>query len=826
MKTKSNMKTKSVVSALCALLGFAALADSYTFTTGTVIPLGAKNAPASHVTTSGSMAVASEKHVDSTKKDGTLTINLNNATAGDYVLWMLGTADNYTSVYTLTVTDGSTYTRAITVNQKNTRADTKLSSSNLNDSNSTTVNAQPAFLDLDDLPEGDLTLTFKIDSSTGNWAGNYGYFTIYNSSSVPALDVSTVTDTALSSLSSQSYISTCYTNDYIQYEGNGVAFGSTKHGAVAAFALNVPNKATVSFAYDAGSMNSANTVHKWMLLSNDSADNVSETFTKEIAKTSGWWGDGVAQNYSMDFGLLPAGYYTLCCYVTNSDTSVWAGNFGNFTFTYEASTDLDIDDNYTLTENVANRQVNISGTPEIDLAGYNMTLVQATTALSGTAKITNTSDTLSTLTLKNLTDSTLLTGLQFTGNIQLVIDGWSSDVAFNNNTTIAYDAASANSHTGGTTLQNTDNTKKLTIYNQSALGSGTITFNGNAYLAYPDSNAQSKPTFANNICVHGTGNQFEGAFGGQSSQVNFNGDWSGDGELWMFNSWQPEIFLNNSSGHSNESFTGTLLLTDNRDSTRGYHLGDYSTGFPGATVCLTNRYASNDRRQMEIYLQTQTGVVKFGRLMTDQVKTGEGYTQHTNTCLIANHTGNSPVYIGAKQRASDYDIFSGYFKEQSSKTFSLTKEGAGTLELNGQTESQFSQGITVSAGTLILNTTVSTATEVTVEGGAQFYGTVPASGSVTYQSGAIIDCDTAHTITGDVALSSAVVSGTNPVDGQVFLTVNGTATGKPSLSAALAAVSKHNGKHGKWSVNVATAANGVTTYSLGWRPTGLIIIVR
>ena len=58
-----------------------------------------------------------------------------------------------------------------------------------------------------------------------------------------------------------------------------------------------------------------------------------------------------------------------------------------------------------------------------------------------------------------------------------------------------------------------------------------------------------------------------------------------------------------------------------------------------------------------------------------------------------------------------------------------------------------------------------------------------------------------------------------------YPTVTGTATGKPSVSAALAAVEKYDGRRGKWGVK-ATTENGVTTYSLVWKPTALMIIIR
>ena len=325
-------------------------------------------------------------------------------------------------------------------------------------------------------------------------------------------------------------------------------------------------------------------------------------------------------------------------------------------------------------------------------------------------------------------------------------------------------------------------------------------------------------TIDNGIEVYGTGNvlRMEGYSWGPS--FNFNGAFSGDGELYIYNGWIPKFYFNS---NQNDNFTGTLLLGYKRDEERGFYIGEYGNGFKNATVCLTNIVVSGsdtDVRATHLTLQQRGGDVYFGHLITGDL---EGFT-HEKTKVIANHSGTTTLHIGAKGLSG---TFSGSFAEQDGKTFAIVKEGAGTWTLDGTVASTVSGGIDVDGGTLYLDTTFTAATTVNVNNGGSFYGAIPENVTVTWNAGSIVDCDTAHTITGSVNLSNAVVSGSNPVDGQVCLTVNGTATGVPAVSDELKEVTQYDGRNGKWSVSKSTT-DGVTTYSLTWKKTGFMVIFR
>ena len=141
---------------------------------------------------------------------------------------------------------------------------------------------------------------------------------------------------------------------------------------------------------------------------------------------------------------------------------------------------------------------------------------------------------------------------------------------------------------------------------------------------------------------------------------------------------------------------------------------------------------------------------------------------------------------------------------------------------------EFTAGTAIIVTNAVLGGTGTIKVPITVKEHGALAGSFTATQGVTFEDGAVIYGDAAATITGDVDLAGTVVEVDDVdavTDGKVFLTVTGTATGKPSLSAALSAVTQHNGKNGKWGVK-STTANGVTTYSLVWMPTGLVVIIH
>lgn len=456
----------------------------------------------------------------------------------------------------------------------------------------------------------------------------------------------------------------------------------------------------------------------------------------------------------------------------------------------------------------------------LDLDGRDLMVrkVSQSSTVNGGSVVKNTSDKLATFTVGVGNGANANKMFAFEGNVRYVVTGNDKTYFRDTSNKNLSDTVVANTHTGGTVISNT--TSEIRFYNASAnFGTGPIVFSHGGRLFMPSGSLiDGYGTIDNAIEVYGTGNVLHMEGYSWGSGFNFNGAFSGDGELYIYNGWQPSFYFNS---NQNDNFTGTLLLGYKRNEERGFYIGEYGNGFKNATVCLTNIVASGsdtDVRATHLTLQQRGGDVYFGHLITGDL---EGFT-HEKTKVIANHSGTTTLHIGAKGLSG---TFSGSFAEQDGKTFAIVKEGAGTWTLDGTVASTVSGGITVAGGALVNNTTLTGA--VTVQSGAQFYGTVP-SGGVTFASGAEIDGDASNTITGSVDLTGTVVTVDDVdavTDGQVFLTVTDTATGKPSLSAALAAVTQYNGKNGKWSVSKSTT-DGVTTYSLTWQRSAFMVIIR
>ena len=102
------------------------------------------------------------KQIGSSHQGSWFRVDLYNPTAGDYALEFKGGVKNATTKYLVTVTNATGYARSVTVSQRDTGNWTA---------------EDDAYLILDNLPSGDLTLYFELTySSTTSWSGNYGYF--------------------------------------------------------------------------------------------------------------------------------------------------------------------------------------------------------------------------------------------------------------------------------------------------------------------------------------------------------------------------------------------------------------------------------------------------------------------------------------------------------------------------------------------------------------------------------------------------------------------------------------------------------------------------
>lgn len=240
--------------------------------------------------------------------------------------------------------------------------------------------------------------------------------------------------------------------------------------------------------------------------------------------------------------------------------------------------------------------------------------------------------------------------------------------------------------------------------------------------------------------------------------------------------------------------------------------------------------------------ESKPDVIEYGMLSTES---DDPEVDNADTKITTQISYKTVILRVGSSGASG--TYAGSIAEETANSckFAIDKVGGGVWTLNGASIAHRGD-TTVRAGRLNVDTSGWGTSKVTVENGATLGGTgtlstattvktggilagpLKLTGGVTFEDGAVIDGDAAATITGDVDLAGTVVEVDDVdavTDGQVFLTVNGTATGKSSLSAALSAVTQHNGKNGKWGVKSATA-NGVTTYSLVWKPTAFVVIIR
>lgn len=113
------------------------------------------------------------KNIGSTKNGSTMTINLTNTTAGDYILQFLSGAKGFTATVDINV-KGSDYDETQSFNIANTGGNWDLKEFHA--------------MALKDLPAGNLTLKLTVTSTTGSYAGNYGNFAIYALSSYNQCD--------------------------------------------------------------------------------------------------------------------------------------------------------------------------------------------------------------------------------------------------------------------------------------------------------------------------------------------------------------------------------------------------------------------------------------------------------------------------------------------------------------------------------------------------------------------------------------------------------------------------------------------------------------
>jgi len=293
---------------LCAFAAaLVASADPYAFTVGTDIPLDT-----SYVTLHNCNIEGDGKSIGSTRGDSTMSMALSNASAGDYVLYMKGGAKNLTATYSVSVSNEAGYTNKMTVAQADT-------------GNWTPV--QIALMELRGLPAGELTLSFEILSTTGSYAGNYGYFKICRPGDI-ALD-----------LSAEASFSAIPNADYASHAGcsaNDTQFYSTRDGHSFSFMIYCPVRASYGFSYMSGAKASYGTNALAWVVKDVPGNTIAELGSDSIG------GDGyvysgsaaLTVSHSHEFGILDAGFYYVECAISKVEagTENYCGNFGSFVF--------------------------------------------------------------------------------------------------------------------------------------------------------------------------------------------------------------------------------------------------------------------------------------------------------------------------------------------------------------------------------------------------------------------------------------------------------------------------------------------------------------
>lgn len=311
------MSKKLLTLAISALATLGLFADAYTFTAGEDVPLGtASGSFAEYVATSGTGKMdSSAYHVGSTKAGFTMTVSLNNSTAGDYVLSMKGGNKSNASTIKLTVT-GDDYSVEQEVTQPQTSAwDPSVYS----------------YMVLKGLPSGSITLTMEITDNSGStsYAGNYGYFRFTKLSDVAA--ILPYTD-AINVGASYVSLTGC------KKDSVDTTIGSTGDSTKFSFTFYVPETdkaAKYALSYAAGSAGYTANLN-WTLTNLVTKTQVapdSGVETHAIANSGSW---NLTQEKTFDFGILEQGLYVATAYVSDrandTGTGTYAGNYGNFVF--------------------------------------------------------------------------------------------------------------------------------------------------------------------------------------------------------------------------------------------------------------------------------------------------------------------------------------------------------------------------------------------------------------------------------------------------------------------------------------------------------------
>lgn len=651
--------------------------------------------------------------------------------------------------------------------------------------------------------------TSGIWNTAGNWSPS-GVPTasdnaIFNSSGATNLTVDTSNNVTISTLAFNSNASSNITinaNNNFRLEGILVDSGSTGSHTLSAVAgnLNIGTNNVANGSYDYHFTN--NSAKLFTVKSTSSSYSWSSANQTSGTVVRNWIFDGSGDmlidtamsmtNASMSFqtiNLLKSGAGTLTLNgtsnnyngVTNitggvlavakldnggstSSIGVSSSNAANLiinggTLRYVGATNSSTDRLFTMGVGSNGATLDASGTGALSLTG------------TGTVAFTA-ANTASTLTLAGTGTGSNSLG----ANIILADNGSGALSVVKNGAGTWLISGTQNTYSGGTSL----NAGVLLAGNNSALGTGTLTFNGGTLSA----NGASSRTFSNNVLFSGLG-----GFGqsGITGSVILNGNINLGGTVRTIVTEGGGANFNATSGTvSNggilKSGTGALVLSGSNDYAAGTWLSDgtllvgTSTSLGSGTLTISGGTLAS-AKTTAITLANNlliTGNFTLGATALG----GTGQLTLAGTVDLGGGVRNVSVE-NASQRINGSIVNGG-----------LVKMGTGILQINGNSNT-YAGGTTVKEGTLLLSKSnaLPTTGAVTVEGGLLDLGGFDAStGVMTFKGGSVANgIVTATSYSGQSGTVSAVLAGTGSMtkttSGTLILEGANTYTGTTGVNA-------------------------------------------
>ncbi|MFT3788660.1 MAG: autotransporter-associated beta strand repeat-containing protein [Tepidisphaeraceae bacterium] len=367
------------------------------------------------------------------------------------------------------------------------------------------------------------------------------------------------------------------------------------------------------------------------------------------------------------------------------------------------------------------QDVQVSGGAKFDLNGFNQTVrnVNLVSNTLGTAEVTNSSATPSTLTMNMTANNTGNSNILFSGNLALVVRAPGAQYQMSN---------PFNSYTGGTTISGTAGVTLLTsqlaatggvtvtgtattdlrINSETSLGSGTLTLDNGRVWAPSNTNY----IVANNIAVTSNG----GVLMQDSSSSAYTGSIStvSGSPILAFTAGATTRQMLQLAG-SMSAFTGTFAVdTANVQ----VSLSGNAKGSSNADVVFFGP-GTSDRGVIRWNGGASATTVSFGEI--------SNLAGHTATTGIFRSSVAAPVTFQIGRNTANTATFGGIF-ENGSGTVSLTKVGTNTQVLTGA--NTYTGATTINGGALRVNGSLSTSSSVAVNATANSAGALQGTGTV------------------------------------------------------------------------------------------------